>query len=132
MSRRIVILDSQRNAQMAHSFVDRCFQQGGYQVEFRLATRTSPQNAKMWAMLGDIAEQVEHNGMKLSPNDWKVLGMHALGEEMRIVPSWDKTELVPLGRQSSRLTVQEMSDLIEKLYQIGAEAGVIWKRESIK
>ena len=34
-------------------------------------TRSSEQNARLWAILGDVSEQVEWYGRKLSSEDWK-------------------------------------------------------------
>ena len=49
-----------------------------------------------------------------------------LNSEMRLVPNKSNTGFVNLGRSSSVLTVGEMSDLIELMYQHGAETGVVW------
>lgn len=126
MSRRIVILDRPSAAKQAHAYIDQATQAGGYQVEFKKATRTTPQNSKLWAMLSDIAGQVQHNGMSLSPEDWKVLAMYELNRETRLSASMYGEAVVPLGRSSSRLSKAEMSDLIELLYKFGAERGVKW------
>ena len=42
-------------------------------VEVREKTRTDEQNAKLHAMLGDIAKQKTFNGQKLSIEQWKMI-----------------------------------------------------------
>jgi len=87
--------------------------------------RTSDQNAKLWAMLGDVARQSEHNGRKYTPDTWKMLFMHSLGHETRFEIGLNG-EPFPVGFRSSQLGVKEMSDLIEWVYKWGAENGVVW------
>lgn len=126
MTRRIVPLDSAARAKEAREIIDRAITIGGWVAEFRREKRTNEQNRKMWAMLRDISKQVEHNGIKLSDEDWKVLAMFELNRETRLSSSMYGEAVVPLGRSSSRLTKAEMSDLIELLYKFGAERGVKW------
>src|SRR5437868_3287517 len=80
----------------------------GTRVEFKEATRSSEQNALLWATLTDVARQVEWHGMRLSPEDWKLIFMDALGAEMRLVPNLDTNGFINLGRSSSALTKAEM------------------------
>lgn len=87
--------------------------------------RSTVQNAKMWAMLGDISRQVEHNGRKHTPETWKLLHLHALGHESRFEVGLNG-EVFPVGLRSSALSVGEMADLIEWMYKWGAENGVLW------
>ena len=101
-------------------------------VEFKEPKRTTDQNAKMWAMLSDIARQKEHTGRKYTTEDWKCLFMHALGQELRFVPSLDMKTFLPLGFRSSELSVQEMRDLIELMYAYGAEHNVKWSDDRAK
>ena len=42
-------------------------------VEVREKTRTDEQNAKLHAMLGDIAKQKTFNGQKLNIDQWKMI-----------------------------------------------------------
>ena len=93
-------------------------------VTFQGPKRTIPQNDRMWAMLTDIATQVLWHGVKLSPDDWKLIFLDALNREMRIVPNIDGTGFVNLGRSSSNLSKEEMSDLMELISSFGASHGV--------
>ncbi|SJM49858.1 hypothetical protein FM111_02090 [Brevundimonas diminuta 3F5N] len=55
---------------------------------------------------------------------WKCLFMHALGREVRFVPTLDGSSMLPLGLRSSKLTKREFSDLIELILAWCAENGV--------
>jgi hypothetical protein len=90
----------------------------------RPATRTSDQNAKMWAMLSDIA-RAKPEGRDLTTDKWKALFMDAIG----IPADWEpgiNGGVVNVGYRSSRLTKEQMSDMIEQMYSYGAEHGVEW------
>jgi hypothetical protein len=96
----------------------------GARVEFKATKRTLPQNDRMWAMLTDVAEQLPWHGVKLRPDDWKLMFLDALKREVRIVPNLDGTGFVNLGRSSSDLGKQEMSDMMELISAFGANHGV--------
>lgn len=96
----------------------------GTRVEFKQAKRTTDQNAKMWAALTDIAQQATHMGRKYSPDQWKVLFLHALGREVQFIPALDGSTFIPWGQSSSDLSKAEMSDLIELILSWGAQNGV--------
>ena len=93
-------------------------------VEFKATKRTLPQNDRMWAMLTDIAEQVPWHGVRLRPDDWKLMFLDALKREMRMVPNLDGTGFVNLGRSSSDLGKDEMTDMIELIFEFGARHDV--------
>ncbi len=98
----------------------------GTRVEFSRPKRSLDQNAKLWACLTDISDQVTWHGQKLFPDDWKLVFMDALNREMRIVPAIDGRGFVNLGRSSSKLSVGEMCDLIELIQAFGAQHGVVF------
>ena len=83
----------------------------------------------MWAALGDISKQVEWHGQMLEPDDWKLIFMNALNSEMRLVPALDGKGFVHIGTRSSKLSKQEMSDLIELIFEFGARKGVRFLNE---
>lgn len=87
--------------------------------------RTLDQNAKMQAMLSDIA-RAKPQGRVLAPEVWKALFMHEAGFKCTFEPTLDGSGVVPLGFKSSRLRKAEFSDLIEAIYAYGAEHGVEW------
>lgn len=98
----------------------------GTRVEFKKPKRSLPQNDRMWAMLTDIATQKEHAGRKYTPDQWKVLFMHAIGREVQFIPSLDNQTFIPWGQSSSDLSKQEMTDLIDFIAAWGAENGVVF------
>lgn len=87
--------------------------------------RSTVQNAKMWAMLGDISKQVEHAGKHHTPEVWKCIMLNALGHEVAFVQGLEG-EIFPIGFKSSNLSVGEMANLIELIYSHGAKCGVKW------
>lgn len=96
----------------------------GTRVEFKGPKRTLPQNDRMWAMLTDVATQLRWHGLKLVAEDWKLMFLDALKREQRIVPNLDGTGFVNLGRSTSDLSVQEMSDLQALIEAFGAKHNV--------
>jgi len=98
----------------------------GTRVEFKGEKRTIPQNDRMWAMLTDVATQKDHNGRKYTPDQWKVIFMHACGREVQFIPSLDGSTFIPWGQSSSDLSKQEIGDLMEFMSAWGAEHGVVF------
>lgn len=124
MSRATLRLATPQIRKRAHHWID--IAADGTIVEFREAQRTSDQNAKMWAMLTDIARQHEHFGQRYEPDAWKILFLTALGKELRLAPALDGKGVVSLGTSSSKLSKSEMSDLLEFMTAWGAENGIVW------
>lgn len=122
MSRALLFLTSRHQRERAASWVWQA--PSGTRLEFKASRRTLPQNARMWAMLTDIASQVQWHGARLAPEDWKLVFMDALKREQRLVPSIDGSGFVSLGWSSSDLSKAEMGDLMELISAFGAEHGV--------
>lgn len=95
-------------------------------IEFKAPKRTLPQNARMWAMLTDVAEQVPWHGVRLTADDWKLIFLDGLKHEPRLVPNLNGNGFVNLGRSSSDLSKGEMGDLMELIAAFGASHGVIF------
>ena len=96
----------------------------GTRVEFKEAKRSTEQNSRMWAMLTDVSKQVKHQDRVYSPDDWKCLFMHALGQEVRFLPALNGQGFVPIGYRSSDLSKAEMTELMDLMEAWGAEHGV--------
>lgn len=124
MSRAQLVLGSPRDRDRAIAWIRNAPPRT--RVEFKAEKRTLPQNDRMWAMLTDISVQKEHAGRRYTPDQWKVLFMHACGREVQFIPALDKTTFIPWGQSSSDLSKDEMSELIEFLFAWGAENGVVW------
>ena len=86
--------------------------------------RTLDQNAKMHAMLADIA-LAKPMGRKHSPEEWKYLLMAACGYECMFLEGLDGRPF-PVGFRSSRLTKIQMANLITYMQAFGDEHGVRW------
>ncbi len=125
MSRAVLVLASDAIRQKARGWILSAPRLT--RVEFRAPRRTLPQNARMWAMLTDMASQLPWHGLKLSAEDWKLIFLDALKREVRLAPNIEGTGLVNLGRSTSELTVQEMSDLMELIAAFGARHGVVFQ-----
>jgi hypothetical protein len=98
----------------------------GSRVEIKGPQRTNDQNARLWAMLTEIAEQVDWYGQHLSSDDWKHVFLAALKQELRVVPNLDGNGFVQLGRSSSDLSKAEFSDLFEVIHAFAASKGVVF------
>jgi len=110
----------------AHSLVEKAPERAV--VNIRPETRSNEQNAAMWAMLSDVSRS-KPEGRELTPEVWKSLFLHALGHAQRFEMALDGNGVVPVGFRSSRLTKEEMSDLLEMIQEYGARHGVRWSNE---
>ena len=97
----------------------------GHVVTIKEPTRNLEQNAKMWAMLADIASQADWHGIKLNAEEWKDLLSAGLVQS-RVVPNLEGNGFVILGQRTSKLTKSQFAALIELLYAFGTERGVKW------
>lgn len=113
-------------AARAHSWIEKAVRENkGMVMEVRDAKRTDHQNAALWSLLGQIVKQrPEHNGVQMDAETYKALFMHALGREVRFVPTLDGTSMLPLGLRSSKLTKAEFSDLIALIIAWTAQNGL--------
>ena len=121
MSRHLITINNEADRLRAEVYVWKS--PDGTRVEFKASKRTLPQNDRMWAMLTDIAQQKKHCARKYTPDQWKVIFLHALGREAEFVPSLDEKTFIPL-QSSSDLSKSEMSDMIELMMSWGVSNGV--------
>lgn len=89
--------------------------------------RSLSANSLMWVLLTEISEQLEWcvNGrmQKLGPEDWKDILSAGLTREQRIAQGIDGS-FVLLGLRTSKMTKQQMNELIEFIYWFVAEKGL--------
>jgi len=123
MNGQTVRLVGDRQRAFAHQLIDKA--PADAVVNVREATRSTEQNAKMWAMLSDIA-RAKPMGRVLKSEGWKALFMDMIDKKPSWEPNLDGTGVVCIGYKSSHLNKAEMSDLIESMYAFGAEHGVRW------
>ncbi len=127
MGRATLILSSQSERKKACDWVMRAPHNA--RLTFQSSNRSCDHNSLLWACLSEIAQKVEWHGLKLMADDWKLIFMHSLNSELRIVPSLDGKGFVNLGTSSSKLSKQEMSMLIELIMMFAAERGIVFSWE---
>ena len=76
----------------------------------------------MWANLEDIAQQVVWYGVKLTKEEWKDVLTAAL-KKQKVVPGIEGGFVV-IGARTSKMTVPEMTELIELSTAFGTQQGV--------
>lgn len=123
-----VILYGARQRREAKDLIDRA--PNNAVVTIRAATRSTEQNAKMWSMLSDIS-RAKPEGRRHTPEVWKALMMHACGHAVQFEMGLNGQPF-PTGFRSSKLTVAQMSDLIEFIYAYGAEHNICWADEATR
>jgi hypothetical protein len=126
MTGQTVTLAGEKQRQLAKALIDRAPPYAV--VNIRESKRSTEQNAKLWAMLSDVA-RAKPEGRNLPTEVWKALFMSAAGHKVRFEPGLDGEGVVPMMFRSSRLTKAEMSELIEVIYEYGARHGVEWSDE---
>ena len=122
MTGQTIILRSDYQRTLAKSVIDSS--PVDYVVTVRAAKRSLDQNARLWAMLGDVAKAIP-DGHRHTPEDWKCLFMHACGWEVQFLDGLDGRPF-PSGFSSSRMSVRQMADLITFIMAYGDQHGVEW------
>lgn len=99
-------------------------------VEVREKTRTLEQNAKLHAMLSDIAQQATYQGDRMDIDGWKNLFVSghtiATKEPYKLVMGLEG-ELVNVRERTSKMGVRRLASLIEYVGAWAAENGVVFK-----
>jgi hypothetical protein len=93
-----------------------------FSLDVKPKTRSTEQNARMWAMLAEISQQVVWHGRRLTPEEWKHVFSASL-KRQDVVPGLDGGFVV-LGQSTSKMTVREMSELMELMSAFAAQQGV--------
>ena len=78
----------------------------GWHVTFRQPTRSLAQNDRMWAMLTEVAKQVEWYGRRLTPEAWKCVFSASL-KKQDVVPGLHG-DFVVIGQSTSAMTIGDM------------------------
>jgi len=99
-------------------------------ISQRREGRSIDQNARLWATLKDVSDQVNWYGQMLSPEDWKHVFSAAL-EKQKLVPGIDGG-FVMCGISTSKMSKQKFSDLLEIINAFGAEQGVKWSDPALE
>jgi hypothetical protein len=96
----------------------------GYVAIIEEPKRTIDQNARLWAMLSDVAMS-KPQGRMHTPEEWKCIFMSACGWDVAFLPGLDG-RFLPYGYRSSKLTKKQMTDLQDFIQAWGDENGVRW------
>jgi hypothetical protein len=100
----------------------------GYAVEIKPITRSLAQNAKLHALITDIAKSLEWAGAKRDVETWKRLltaaWLRARGEPIEMLPALDGHGVDIVFRRTSELTVNEMIELIEYIQSWAVANGI--------
>ena len=97
-------------------------QSGPITVTLGRPKRNTKQNALLWALLGEVSQQVDWYGQRLSAEDWKNVCTASLTKQSA-VPGIDGG-VVMVGASTSKMDKQTFSNLIEVVYSFGAQQGV--------
>lgn len=97
----------------------------GYVVAIKEPKRSLEQNARLWAMLADVAN-ARPEGRQWTPEVWKSAFLHSLGHQVRFAEGLDGSGPFPMGFSSSALSVKQMADLITVISEYGDRHGVQW------
>lgn len=131
-NKRIFILrDKDRRLRAARFAVEEC--PADWQVTFSEPNRNSSQNARLHAMLGDVARQCEWMQKKRTPAQWKVLMVsgHAVATKAgaELVPGLEG-EFVNLRESTAAMSVRRCASLITYIQAWGDMNGVEWSEDS--
>lgn len=98
-------------------------------AEFKDATRTLEQNAKMWPMLTDISKQVEWYKNWMTKEEWKDF-FSAIILKQKVVPNMEGTGFIAVGGRTSKMGKKMFSEMIELMYAFGSDHDVVWSEKS--
>jgi NinB protein len=97
-------------------------------LEIKPETRSSPQNARLHAMLTELSNRTAWHGEKLPMETWKRLCMAAWMREERqspqLVPALDGNGVDIIYERTSKLSKAEMGRLMEWVEAFAAEQGI--------
>lgn len=114
-------------------FTDNLFKglQGGPVVVSLGREKRNPiQNRLLWALLEDVAAQVDWYGHKLTKEDWKDV-FSAAWKQQDVVPGVNGGFVV-MGVRTSQMSKAEFGELVEIIQAFGAEKEVRWSDPALK
>jgi hypothetical protein len=96
-------------------------------VNIQERKRSISQNDLMWALLSDVS-RAKPDGRSMTTDRWKMAFMDACGHEVQFEQGLNGG-FFPVGHSSSKLSVSEMSELIEFIFAWGSENGVTFSEK---
>lgn len=109
MTGHLIILSSAFRREEAKRCIDAAPQMGTVLVKG--PTRTLPQNKRFYAMLSDIS-RAKPGGRTMTPERWKAAIMQSFGHAVQFEMDLEGRPF-PIGHSSSRLTVEQMTEMME-------------------
>jgi len=100
----------------------------GYVVQIKEPTRNREQNALLWSLLGQVSNQVNWHGNKLTSDEWKSVFTASM-KQQKVVAGIDGGFVV-CGRSTSKMSKKDFSELCDLIFAFGAQQGVSF-REAI-
>lgn len=99
-----------------------------FELTVKPATRSSDANARLHAMLTDVAKQLQWVGKKRSVDVWKRLmtaaWLRATNEQVEILPALDGHGVDVIYEPTSRMSGAQVSSLMQFIEAWGTEGGV--------
>ncbi len=141
MSRSFVIKhDNPRRKSVLETAVTeirRIASEGDCMIRVGDVLRSLDQNAKQWALLRDIAQQVPMviNGVPqlTTSEDWKSVLTAGFEQEMRYAQNpHGAAGVIALGVSTKTMTRKRFSEYIEFVYAFGASQGVAWSEKALE
>lgn len=98
-------------------------------IEVRLKKRSDEQNAKLHAMLSDIAKQKTFNGQRLNIEQWKMVFVSghkiATGGDAQMAIGLEG-EVINLRESTAKMSIKRLCSLIEYIDAWAAQNGVVF------
>lgn len=126
MTYHTAILGNKRGRDIAHKLIDSA--PVNAVVTVKPPARTLDQNAKFYAMLSDVS-RAKPGGRVATPDVWKALFMHACGHAVQFEMGLNGQPF-PISFRSSKLSKEQMCDLITFILKWGDANGVAWSDEA--
>ena len=120
-----LILDSRYRRDQAHKLIDAA--PVNAVLTIAPPKRSTDQNRLMWALLSDVARAMPQ-GRKHTAEVWKDLFCHACGHAVQFEMGLNGQPF-PVGFRTSRMTKDQMRDLLGFIMAWGAENGVRFSDE---
>ena len=96
----------------------------GWRICVEPPKRSIAQNDLMWSLLAQL-EPIDWYGNHLSKEEWKDV-ITASIKQQRVVPGIDGGFVV-CGSKTSKMSINEMNEVIEATYAFGATKGVTFR-----
>lgn len=102
----------------------------GYVVEIKPKTRTGEQNSLLHGQFTDLSNQVKWYEQSFNTTVWKRLCTYSylreVNESPLLIPALDNNGMDIIYERTSKMSVNQVTGLIEWTYAFGAENNVEW------